>query len=333
MKVGSQGAGAEPCEFAAAATLLSQYRTMLRIRLFEDKVAALKLAGEIAGSVHLCSGQEAIPVGAVTALDLRRDVVFATYRGHGWAIACGSDLTSLFAELLGRSTGVNGGRCGSAYLSDPDHGFYGENSIVGAGVPHAVGAALASRYDGSGRVALAAFGDGALNQGAVHEAMNLAAAMRLPVIFTVESNRYSELTPTSSMVGNPNLFERAAAYGFPGLRIDGNDPAAVADAICWSRERASNGLGPTLIEALTERLAGHYIGDPQHYRSASEVAEAATREPLVVTSRRLAGAGIDVALIDEISGEESDFVERAAIAALSAPVADPASALEWLYAG
>ncbi len=266
MKPEGRGMLAEPAGSAATATLLAHYRTMWRIRLFEGKVTELKLAGQIAGSVHLCSGQEAIPVGAVAGLDLARDVVFATYRGHGWAIACGSDLTSLLAELLGRSTGINGGRCGSAYLSDPDRGFYGENSIVGAGVPHAVGAALASRYDHSGRVAVAAFGDGALNQGAVHEAMNLAAAMSLPVIFIVESNTYSEMTPTMAMVGNPNLFERAAAYGFPGLRIDGNDPAAVTDAIRWARERASDGLGPTLVEAMTERLAGHYIGDPEHYR-------------------------------------------------------------------
>lgn len=316
-----------------AAALLAQYRTMWRIRLFEEKVLELKLAGQVAGSVHLCIGQEAIAAGAVDGLDLRRDVVFATYRGHGWAIACGSDLTSLFAELLGRASGVNGGRGGSAYLSDPGHGFYGENSIVGAGVPHAVGAALASRYDGSGRTALAVCGDGALNQGAVHEAMNMAGAMALPVVFLVESNRYSELTPTVSMVGNPNLFERAAGYGFPGLRIDGNDPAAVTDAVRWSRERAQDGLGPTLIEAMTERLVGHYVGDAEHYRPPGEVADAATREPLVVTRGRLAEAGLPAAVLDEVGASESEFVTCCAGRALGAPYADPATVLEWVYAG
>jgi TPP-dependent pyruvate/acetoin dehydrogenase alpha subunit len=316
-----------------APTLLAQYRTMWRIRLFEEKVLELKLAGQVAGSVHLCIGQEAIPAGAVDGLDRRRDVVFATYRGHGWAIACGSDLTGLFAELLGRASGVNGGRGGSAYLSDPGHGFYGENSIVGAGVPHAVGAALASRYDGSGRTALAVCGDGALNQGAVHEAMNLAAALTLPVVFLVESNRYSELTPTASMVGNPNLFQRAAAYGFPGLRIDGNDPAAVTDAVRWSRERARDGLGPTLIEAMTERLVGHYVGDAEHYRPRGEVADAATREPLVVTRDRLADAGLAAQVLDDVGAAERELVERCAGRALAAPCADPATALEWVYAG
>lgn len=316
----------------APAMLAENYRIMCRIRMFEEKIIDLKLAGLVAGSVHPCIGQEAIPVGAVSALDLRRDVVFATYRGHGWVIACGGDLEALFGELLGRATGVNGGRGGSAYLSDPAHGFYGENSIVGAGVPHAVGAALASRYDGSGRVALAVCGDGALNQGAVHEAMNLAAAMRLPVVFTVESNRYSELTPTAAMVGNANLFERASAYGFPGLRIDGNDSVAVADAVHWAAERARDELGPTLLEAMTERLTGHYVGDPEHYRPTGEVDAAKVRDPLVVTRKLLAEAGLDAPSLDDIVARERALIEASAAQALAAPVANPATVLECLYA-
>jgi TPP-dependent pyruvate/acetoin dehydrogenase alpha subunit len=315
-----------------SAMLAEHYRIMCRIRMFEEKIIDLKLAGLVAGSVHPCIGQEAIPVGAMSALDRRRDVVFATYRGHGWAIACGSELEALFGELLGRATGVNGGRGGSAYLSDPAHGFYGENSIVGAGVPHAVGAALASRYDGSGRVSLAVCGDGALNQGAVHEALNLAGAMRLPVVFMVESNRYSELTPTATMVGNTNLFERASAYGFPGLRIDGNDTLAVADAVRWAAERARDDLGPTLLEAMTERLSGHYIGDPEHYRPAGEVDAAKACEPLVVTRKLLAEAGLEAAALDEIVAGENALIETSAAQALAAPVADPATVLEWMYA-
>jgi TPP-dependent pyruvate/acetoin dehydrogenase alpha subunit len=317
---------------AAPDTLTEHYRIMCRIRMFEEKIIDLKLAGLVAGSVHPCNGQEAISVGAVSVLDLRCDVVFATYRGHGWAIACGSELPGLFGELLGRSTGVNGGRGGSAYLSDPARGFYGENSIVGGGVPHAVGAGLASRYDGSGRVSLAVCGDGALNQGAVHEAMNMAGAMRLPVVFLIESNRYSELTPTATMVGNRNLFERATGYGFPGLRIDGNDSIAVADAVAWATERARDDLGPTLLEAMTERLTGHYVGDPEHYRPAGEVAAAAVREPLVVARRQLADAGVDAASLDEIVAGERALIEVSAVEALAAPVADPATVLEWLYA-
>jgi pyruvate dehydrogenase E1 component alpha subunit len=152
-------------------------------------------------------------------------------------------------------------------------------------------------------------------------------------VFLVESNRYSELTPTVSMVGNPNLFERAAGYGFPGLRIDGNDPAAVTDAVRWSRERAQDGLGPTLIEAMTERLVGHYVGDAEHYRPPGEVADAATREPLLVTRGRLAEAGLPAAVLDEVGASEREFVACCAGRALGAPYADPATVLEWVYAG
>jgi pyruvate dehydrogenase E1 component alpha subunit len=311
---------------------VEQFRLMWRIRLFEEKVRDLRVAGDISGSVHLCIGQEAIPVGAVAALDRTVDVVFSTYRGHGWAISCGSELGALFAELLGRSTGVNGGRGGSAYLSDPDHGFYGENSIVGGGLPHAVGAALASRFDGSGRVALVSFGDGAMNQGAVHESMNMAGAFRLPVIFMLENNLYSELTPIAAMVANPQLAERAAAYGVKGRRIDGNDPAAVASAVAEARERASQGSGPTLIEAMTERLVGHYIGDAEQYRPSGEVEAAWTREPLTVCAARLIERGHPQALLTDIEAEERHAVLTAADEALAAPTADPATALEFVYA-
>lgn len=311
---------------------LDAYRMMWRIRLFEERVRELKRAGSIAGSVHLCIGQEAIPVGALRALDRDRDAVFATYRGHGWAIACGSDLTGLFAELLGRAGGINGGRGGSAYLSDPGNGFFGENSIVGAGAPHAVGAAIAARYDGSGRVSLTSFGDGATNQGAVHEAMNMAGAFGLPVIFLVENNRYSELTPTAAMVGDPDLFRRAAAYGFPGVRIDGNDPDAVAAAVGQARRRAADGGGPTLIEAMTERLVGHYIGDVEQYRPPGEVDDALTREPLTVHASRLLELGLPPDLLERVEATEWRAVAEAAETALRAPTADPATALEFTYA-
>jgi TPP-dependent pyruvate/acetoin dehydrogenase alpha subunit len=305
---------------------------MWRIRLFEEKTRDLKVSGDVSGSVHLCIGQEAIPVGALGGLDQSVDAVFCTYRGHGYAIACGLDLTELFAEILGRSTGVNGGRGGSAYLSDPRKNFYGENSIVGAGAPHAVGAALAARYDDSGRVALTAFGDGAMNQGAVHEAMNMAGAFKLPVIFLLENNYYSELTPISTMVGDPELFRRANSYGFEGIRIDGNDPSAVMAAVSAARKRAFEGGGPTLIEAMTERLVGHYIGDVQQYRPAGEVDAARTREPLVVGKRRLLDIGFDEGELTDIEEQERSIIEVAAAAALAAPLADPSTVLEFVYA-
>ena len=207
--------------------LLADLHQVWRMRAFEEKVRDLRLAGDAVGSIHLGIGQEAIPVGAAELIG-PEDAVFATYRGHCWAMACGAAPAALFGEVLGRATGTNGGRGGSAHLSDPAHRFFGENSIVGAGAPIAVGAALAGRFDGSGRVAITVFGDGAMNQGAVHEAMNFAAAMNLPVVFVCENNTWSELTPIDEMVRDAVLYRRAAAYGIPGERIDGNDPLSCA---------------------------------------------------------------------------------------------------------
>jgi pyruvate dehydrogenase E1 component alpha subunit len=317
---------------AAAEELLAHLATIWRIRAFEERVRDLRREGDVVGSVHLCIGQEAIPVGACQALDLSRDTVFATYRGHGWALACGASLEAMFGELLGRATGTNGGRAGSAYLSDPDHGFYGENSIVGAGAPIACGAALAAKFDGSGRVALTDFGDGAMNQGAVHEALNFAAAFDLPVVFLVENNRYSELTPIADMVRNARLVDRAAAYGIPGERIDGNDPVAVADAVGRAAAAAREGSGPTLLEAMTERLVGHYIGDMELSRAPGELDAAMANEPVTKLRRRLGELGVSDSQLDDVEGRARQEVAAAAEAALAAPWPDPATVREHLYA-
>ncbi len=314
-----------------AATQLDFLESMLRIRFFEEEVGRLRAEGSIVGSVHLCNGQEAVHAGACAALDPSRDAVFPTYRGHGWTLACGVPPYALFAELLGRQTGVNGGRGGSAYLTAPEYGMYGENSIVGAGAPIAAGAALAATFDGSGRVALAAFGDGAMNQGAVHEAMNFAAVRDLPVIFLVENNHYSELTPIASMVRGDRLFARASAYGMPGGRVDGNDPAAVRDAVAQAVERARGGHGPALIEAMTQRIVGHYIGDAQHYRPPGELEAALADEPiarLLATLREtIPHAELD-ALSERVRAEIADASARAQ----ADPPADPSTVLEHLYA-
>lgn len=302
-----------------------------RIRCFEEEVTRMRVEEQVAGSVHLCIGQEAIPVGACAALDLSRDAVFATYRGHGWALACGTDPVALFAELLGRDLGTNGGRAGSAYLSDPDHGFYGENSIVGAGAPIAVGAALAAKFDGSGRVALTVFGDGAMNQGAVHEAMNMASVFDLPVIFLIENNRYSELTPIDAMVRRNDLYTRADAYGMQASRIDGNNVDAVREAVSTAVTACRTGQGPILIEALTQRLVGHYIGDAQIYRPRDEVERAAALEPIVVLCTALRANGVfehELALIEARVRAE---IAAAAAAALAASPADPTTVKEHLY--
>lgn len=311
--------------------LAELYRHMLRIRAFEAKVRDLRLGGEIAGSVHLCNGQEGIYVGSCAAIG-DDDVVFATYRGHGWAIACGVPVEPLFAELLGRASGVNGGRGGSAFLSAAAYNFMGENSIVGAGAPIAVGAALAATYDGPRRVAVSAFGDGAMNQGAVHEAMNFAAVFTLPVVFVVENNRYSELTPIRDMVTDDKLFRRAKAYGIPGVRVDGNDVEKVRDALRHAVDRARGGDGPVLVECTTERLVGHYIGDAEHYRSKGEIDDAATREPLVQARQKLLASGASEEDLNRIVVAANSEITAAAEAALGQPAADPATVKEHLYA-
>lgn len=310
---------------------LDIYRAMLRIRRFEETVRDLRTAGHIIGSVHLAIGQEAVPVGACSVLELDRDAVFATYRGHGWAIACGAPLPGLFAELMGRSTGVNGGRGGSAYLSAPEYGFYGENSIVGAGAPIAVGAALAGRYDRTNRVALCVFGDGAMNQGSVTEAMNFAAALKLPVIFVCENNRYSELTPIADMVAQPELYRRAESLGIAATRIDGNDPDAVEDAVGDAYGRAISGRGPSFIEAMTARLVGHYIGDAEQYRPPGELDEDLQKEPIAVM-RGVLLAKLGDATVTAVERAVDDEVRTAAASAQADPPPDPSTSLEHLYA-
>jgi pyruvate dehydrogenase E1 component alpha subunit len=311
--------------------LLADLRAMWRIRAFEEKAQALCGTGDIRGSVHLCVGQEAGPVGACTALgDV--DALFATYRGHGWAIARGTPLHPLMAELLGRATGVNGGRGGSAYLSAPEYGFQGENSIVGAGAPIAVGAALAGRYDGSGRVAVTVFGDGAMNQGAVHEAMNFAAAAQLPVLFVCENNRWSELTPIRDTVHNQTLTDRPQALGMTAVRIDGNDPLLVRETVTDLAEAAREGGGPAFVELTTQRLVGHYVGDMQLYRARGELAEDREREPIAAVSRRLTEAGVSAAAIQDAENDAREEVELATRAALADPPAHADSVREHIYA-
>ncbi|MFG1921630.1 thiamine pyrophosphate-dependent dehydrogenase E1 component subunit alpha [Cryptosporangium sp. NPDC048952] len=312
-------------------TLLADLHQMWRIRLLEEKVRELRASNDIVGSVHLSIGQEAGPVGACSVLG-DDDALFATYRGHNWAVARGVPVEGILAELLGRATGVNGGRGGSAYFSDFAHGFHGENSIVGAGAPLAVGAALAGKYDGTNRIALTVFGDGAMNQGAVHESMNFAAALDLPVIFICENNSWSELTPIDEMVRNPILAERARAYGILGERIDGNDPAVVRERVGDAIEAAREGGGPALLELMTQRLVGHYIGDPEQYRRPGELEAAAEVEPIAAATRELKKQGVSSSEIDDAESKARDEIEKAAEAALKAPLADPATVKEHLYA-
>ncbi len=321
-----------PAQEADSARLLGYLSTMVRIREFETEIERLRGLGVVVGSVHLCSGQEAIYTGAVAALDLSRDLVFPTYRGHGWALACGAPMVGMFAELMGRQDGVNGGRGGSAYLSVPEVGMMGENSIVGAGAPIAAGAALAARYDGSNRVTVAAFGDGAVNQGSVHEAFNFAAVMSLPVVFVVENNHWSELTPITATTTSDRLFKRASAYGMPGVRVDGNDTDAVYGAMAHAVAHARAGKGPTIVEAMTDRIVGHYIGDAQQYRQAGELERIQAAEPIARLTAALMQRGIEKRHIESTVERATTEVRAASEQARKAPLADPATVLEHLYA-
>ncbi|MCZ4314327.1 thiamine pyrophosphate-dependent dehydrogenase E1 component subunit alpha [Comamonadaceae bacterium G21597-S1] len=310
---------------------LAHLASMYRIRLLEEKITALRKQQIIQGSIHLCIGQESIYVGSMAALT-PDDRVFSTYRGHGWAMACGVPAYAILAELMGRQSGVCQGRGGSAMFSAPDHGFFGENSIVGAGAPIACGAALSARVKGESRVVLTAFGDGAMNQGAIHEAMNFAAYLDLPVLFVCENNTYAELTPIAETVRDADLFKRATAYGMPGVRIDGNDVDAVHDAITQYAREARAGKGPALIEMMTQRLVGHYYGDMQGYRPKGELTQAKQNEPIVRLLQKLRDAGTGQDQLDSIHAEAVAHIEEAATQALAAPPTPVHSVKEHLYA-
>lgn len=313
---------------ASTLTISTAYRQMRLIRQFEEAVLDLSRDGQVAGSVHLCLGQEAIPVGALAALQ-PSDRVLATYRGHGWALACGSDPVGLLAEIAQRAAGLNGGRAGSPLLSDPEHGFLGENSIVGAGAPIATGVAMAAVAQSTGRVVVASIGDGAMNQGATTEAMVFAAARDLPVVFICENNRWSEMTPTTSMVRNTHLAERAAGIGIHAVTVDGDDPLAVAEAVGEAARRCRGGDGPVFIEAETHRLSGHYNRDIEHYRPDEDKAQAREADPLIRLSRAHPALADEFAAIDREIAQLIDAVKDQ-VSALPAP--DPSDVHEHLYA-
>ena len=306
-------------------------KMMYRIRFLEEKITELRKQQIIQGSIHLCNGQEAIYVGSLQALQ-KTDQVFSTYRGHGWAMACGVPPSKIIGELLGRESGVNKGRGGSAYFSAVEWGFYGENSIVGAGAPIACGAALSNKLKRNGALALTAFGDGAMNQGGVHEAMNFAAYQDLPVLFICENNTYSELTPIADMAKQTDLYKRAEAYGITGVRIDGNDLDAVRQCVAEHAENARSGKGPVLIEMMTQRLVGHYYGDMQSYRPRGELTEAKKREPIIKLREQLLARGIPLEDLDAIASEALNEIERAATEAIASPAADETTVMEHLYA-
>jgi len=266
------------------------YRQMLVIRKFEEAIRSLYQQGKIRGSFHPCVGQEATAVGSCWTLR-KDDTMTCTYRGHGHAIAKGLNVRAAMAEMLGKATGCSKGKGGSMHFTDPSVGLLGANAIVAAGMPHAAGAALAAQLQKQDRVSVAFFGEGAVNQGVFHETLNLAAVWKLPVIFICENNLYSEMTPSRETTSEVETYKRAAAYGIEAFRVDGNDIEAMAVAVERAADKARAGGGPTYIEAMTYRLWGHMMGDPEVYRTKEEVEQATGNEPITRLRRRLKEIG------------------------------------------
>jgi pyruvate dehydrogenase E1 component alpha subunit len=310
-----------------AATLLRWYEQMAVIRGTEKAAYDLFMTGLVKGTTHLASGQEAVAVGASTALRAD-DYVFATYRGHHHAIARGATPAECLAELMSKSTGVCKAKGGSMHLTKAEKGMLGSYAIVGAHLPIAAGAAWSAKLRGTGQVAVAFFGDGATNIGAFHEAVNLAAVWRLPVLFVCENNFYMEYTPIRSVtsVANPAA-DRACAHDLPAQIVDGNDVVSVHDAVARAAQRAGSGEGPTIVEAQTYRHYGHSRADPAKYRPAAEVEHWLQRDPLTVARARLSDLGVAEADIDAADRRAARTVEEAVAEAKSAPDADPAEAL------
>jgi TPP-dependent pyruvate/acetoin dehydrogenase alpha subunit len=296
------------------------YRRIRLIRRFEETVQALFLRGEVHGTTHLYIGQEAVATGVGSVLTAD-DRVAATYRGHGHALSVGVDPQALLDEMLGRSTGVCGGRAGSMNVIDRDHGLIGSFGIIGGSMSAATGAALALRRTGG--VAVAYFGDGATNHGYFHECMNFAAVNRLPVLFVCENNLYGEFTPWEEVTAG-RIIDRPRTYGIEAEQVDGMDVFAVRDAAQGAVARARAGDGPVFVEALTYRFVGHSRSDPAAYRKPGELDEWRRRDPIVVAAAALKDRfEVSAEDISEVDAAVDEQMERASEQALSAPYPEP----------
>ncbi|MBM7791231.1 thiamine pyrophosphate-dependent dehydrogenase E1 component subunit alpha [Tenggerimyces flavus] len=314
------------------AELLTMYEQLALIRRTEKAAYDLFMAGLVKGTTHLAAGHEAVAVGATAALR-PDDYVFATYRGHHHAIARGATPEECLAELMSKATGLCGAKGGSMHLTKADRGMLGSYAIVGAHLPMAVGAAWSAMLRGTGQVAVAFFGDGATNIGAFHEALNLAAVWKLPVIFCCENNLYMEYTPIASVtaVANPAA-DRASAYGMPAELIDGNDVLQVRDAFARAVTRARANDGPTVIEAQTYRHYGHSRTDPAKYRTEEELNSWLAKDPLLKAAGHLRQAGIDETTIDKVNADVEQVIAEAIEAAKQAPAPDPKQAFTDVWA-
>jgi TPP-dependent pyruvate/acetoin dehydrogenase alpha subunit len=309
------------------------YRTMRLIRSFEEAVVKMVNTNEIPGVTHEYIGQEAVATGMCSALTAE-DVLTSTHRGHGHLIARGADPGRMFAELMAREGGLNHGRGGSMHVADVSLGIYGANGIVGAGAPFAAGASWVPGPSGP-RVAVAFFGDGALNQGTLLETFNLAAAWDLPMVFCCENNGYAVTTPASKS-SRVTPLQRAAGFGLPSREVDGMDVDAVADAAQWAVEHARSGAGPVFLDCRCYRFVGHNTGEHTlglSYRTTLEIDDWRLRDPLITTALRLVEVGgLGKEDVDAIDDSVSAEIAAAVAFAGASPHPSPASAMDFMYA-
>lgn len=310
---------------------LEWLRAMLEIRYFEDECHRLFAQGVVRGSTHLCQGQEAVVVGACRALD-PADPMLCTYRGHGAVLAKGAPLDRSFGEILGKANGLCGGKGGSMHLTDVSVGALGSFAIIGGHLPIALGTAFAAQYKQTPEVTLCFFGDGSTNIGAFHEALNMAAIWKLPVVFMCENNLYGEYSPIAATTPVERLADRAASYAMPGLRIDGNEIGVVYATVAEAAARARAGEGPTLIEAMTYRHKGHSRSDPATYRPEGELESWLERDPITLLEDALATAGVERDRLEAVRTQAEQDVLDALERARGWPDPDPESRLEHVYA-
>lgn len=290
-----------------AERLLALYRTMSLIRQVEQALSRLFADSEVPGFIHLSIGQEAIAAGIASAL-APQDTLTTTHRGHGHVLARGIDLAGFFKEIMGRAGGLCKGRGGSMHVADLGLGVLGANGIVGAGIPIALGSAIAHAVRGNSGVAVSFFGDGAMAEGVLHETMNMAALWKSPLLLVCENNGWSEFSPTSRQF-KAKLQDLAAAFGITYQHVDGKDALAVASAAARAVAALRAGDGPAVIECVTHRVRGHYEGDPQKYREADELARGAGSDPLLHARAALAQAGVQAKTLEEIDADVAARIE------------------------
>ncbi|MCW2955638.1 MAG: acoA [Thermoleophilia bacterium] len=327
----SRAKGKRPSDRLSKGELLDIYRTMVLARRFEEHVIEQFQAGVLPGFVHVAIGQEGIAAGVGHAL-AEDDYIGSTHRAHAHIVARGSSPEAMMAEMMGRITGLCQGKGGSMHLSDMSHNVVGANGVVGSGAPMMTGVAMAQKELGTGRIAVAFYGDGASSQGNVHEAMNLAQLWKLPVLFILENNRYAESTPSWQTVPVADLAVRGAAFDMETLAIDGNDVLSVYDATHQAAEFARSGKGPVYIVAETKRLSGHYVGDAEVYRPKGEAKAARSSDPIPAFRDELLERKVPERDVKAVEAEVEATMEQAVANAIAADAPPAEDAMKHVYA-